>query len=323
MKENQTNVLILFTDGFHFSAEQMAKLFERFPSCHITAVDESDVNDEQLREAEVMVGFVKEPNIRKASRLKWLQLSSIGVDRHLNREMYCNPNILLTNSSGTYGKPISDYVIATMIMLAKSLYKTRDNQALHHWVKYNAAKDLFDSTVAVLGLGDVGSHVAQKAKALGMRVLAVKRTLAAKPAYVDVLFPTEEADQAIAQADFVVLAMAATTETAGFMDARRLALMRKDGYLINIGRGSLVDQAALVQALNQDAIAGAALDVTTPEPLPVDDPLWDAKNLILTPHISGKSPSAGQRQFAIFYRNLERYLAGQPLENVIDFSLGY
>ncbi len=323
MADSKTNVLVLYTAGFQFTDRQIQTLRDEYPTCDITAVDENDATAGQLERAEVMVGFVRPEHIRAAKNLKWLQLSSIGVDKHVDRALYANPDFRLTNSSGAYGKPISDYVVCAMIMLAKSMHILRDQQQSHLWRKIDARKDLFESTVAVLGLGDVGGQVAYKAKALGMRVLAVKRRPSPKPDYVDELFLTEEADKVIPQADFVVLTMAATPDTKGFMDRRRLALMRKDAYLINIGRGTLVDQEALAEALNSEAIAGAALDVTTPEPLPQDSPLWDAKNLILTPHISGKSPSTYMRHFALFEENLGRYLEGQPLKNLIDFDRQY
>lgn len=317
------NILVIYTTGFEFTKDQEDKLTADFPQCGFTFRQDTCVDGDSIKNAEVIVGFPKPELVKKAENLKWLHLSSIGVDKHIDKSIYQNEEILLTNSSGTYGKPISDHVLGLMIMLARNLHFFRDQQAQHLWNKIDANKDLFHSTLCIIGLGDIGKNLAVKAKALGMKVIGIKRTAAQLPGYLDELYTTEALDQVLPQADFVVLSLATTKETVNLMSRERLGLMRKDAYLINIGRGALLDQEALYDALNTGSLAGAAIDVTTPEPLPEDSKLWGLKNLIITPHVSGKSPTTCQRQFSVFYHNLERYLSGKELDHVIDFDLMY
>ncbi|WP_320128661.1 D-2-hydroxyacid dehydrogenase [uncultured Sphaerochaeta sp.] len=318
-----TNVLIMYTAGFKFDDCQVAKLTSDYPQCTFTVTDDTQVTVEQLEAAEVIVGFVKQEFIKKAKNLAWLHLSSIGVDKHIDKSIYCNPNILLTNSAGTYGKSISDHILGFMIALSRNFPFFQANQSKALWCKKDAAKDLFGSSVCIIGLGDVGMELSRKLKALDMYVIAVKRTITEKPSFIDELHTTDELDLVLPKADFVVLCLATTPETVNLMNRNRLKSMKKDAYFINIGRGTLVDQEALYDCLSHKEIAGAAIDVTTPEPLPEDSPLWKLDNLIITPHCAGKSPSTGKRHFQIFHDELGRYLNGERLKNLIDFKLRY
>lgn len=317
------NILVIYTAGFEFTKEQEEKLVRDFPQCRFQFQIEEKVEQADVANAEVMVGFPQPELVRKAEQLKWLHLSSIGVDKHINREIYYNKNTVLTNSAGTYGKPISDHILGLMIMLARNLHYFRDQQTQGNWCKMDAKKDLFNSILCIVGLGDVGKTLARKAKLLGMKVIGIKRTKTDLPEYLDELYTTESLEAVLPSADFVVLSLATTKETVQIMNRDRLALLNKDAYLINIGRGALVDQDALCEYLKEERFAGAAIDVTTPEPLPRDSELWGVKNLIITPHVSGKSPTTYQRHFQVFYDNLARYLADEELENVIDFELMY
>ena len=317
------NVLVIYTAGFEFTKNQENKLREDFPQCNFAFIPDSEVDEGTVENAEVIVGFPKPELVKRANQLRWLHLSSIGVDKHIDKSLYCNKDIILTNSAGTYGKPISDHVIGMMLMLSRNLHYFRDQQNQHKWHKMDSTKDLFNSTLCIIGLGDVGKNLAIKAKALGMKVIGVKRTPAPVPPYLDELYTTGSLDQILPQADFVVLSLATTKETIHIMNRERLSLLRKDAYLINIGRGALIDQDALYEYLNTGRLAGAAIDVMTPEPLPEDSPLWGVKNLIITPHVSGKSPTTNQRQFSIFYDNLKKYVLDEALSNVIDFELMY
>ncbi|PNV61420.1 D-2-hydroxyacid dehydrogenase [Clostridium sp. chh4-2] len=317
------NVAVIYTAGFEFDKEQEETLVKDFPGCRFVFKRDGEITPPEIGEADVMVGFPLPEQVKMASHLKWLHLSSIGVDKHVNRELYCNQDAVLTNSAGTYGMPISDHVLGLMLMLSRNLHYFRDQQSLCEWKKMDSTKDLFRSTLCIVGLGDVGRTLAVKARNLGMKVIGVKRTMIEKPEYLDELYTSEQLNEVIPRADFVVLSLATTKETVHIMDRNRLSLLRKDAYLINIGRGALIDQEALYEFLKNDRFAGAAIDVTTPEPLPPDSPLWGLKNLIITPHVSGKSPSTGQRQFSVFYENLSRYVNNDKMKNIIDFELMY
>lgn len=319
-----TDVLIVFAPGFSFSDDQISLLKKDYPSCNFRLSDNSTITEKDVETADVIVGFPDPALMKKAKNLKWLHLSSIGVDKHVKPELYANPDtIMLSNSSGTYGKSISEHIVGLMVSLTRNFPFFFANQKQSKWIKKDANKDLFGSTALIIGLGDVGSRTAMKLKAFGMNVIAVKRTPGEKPAYVDELYTTQELDRQIPRADFVILALAATPDTEGLMNRARFDLMKSDSYLINIGRGTLVDQEVMYEVLRDKKIAGAAIDVTTPEPLPEDSPLWSLDNLIITPHCSGKSPTTGNRQFAIFHDELGRFVAGKKPNNLIDFDLKY
>lgn len=319
-----TEVLIVFAPGFKFSEDQVSLLKRDFPSCSFRLSDNSTITEKEVETADVIVGFPDPSILKKAKNLKWLHLSSIGVDKHVKPELYAAPDrIMLSNSSGTYGKSISEHIVGLMISLTRNFPFFFANQKQAKWIKKDSNKDLFGSTALIVGLGDVGSQTAMKLKTFGMNVIAVKRTLGEKPPYVDELYTTEGLDKQIPRADFIILALAATPDTEGLIDAERFNLMKKDSYLINIGRGTLVNQDALYDTLKNNRIAGAAIDVTTPEPLPENSPLWSLENIIITPHCSGKSPTTGERQFAIFHDELERYVNGKKPNNLIDFNLKY
>ena len=181
------NILVIYTTGFEFTKDQEDKLTADFPQCGFTFRQDTCVDGDSIKNAEVIVGFPKPELVKKAENLKWLHLSSIGVDKHIDKSIYQNEEILLTNSSGTYGKPISDHVLGLMIMLARNLHFFRDQQAQHLWNKIDANKDLFHSTLCIIGLGDIGKNLAVKAKALGMKVIGIKRTAAQLPGYLDEL----------------------------------------------------------------------------------------------------------------------------------------
>ena len=317
------NILIINTVGFRFSDENISNLRKDFPEHEFTVVDDKDVTDDEVRRAEVMVGFPDPKLLSKAENLKWLHLSSIGVDKHVDKSLYANPDVILTNSSGIYGKPISDHIVGYMIALTRNFPFFIRNQEKAAWIKKDADKDIFGSTALIVGLGDVGRNLARKLKAFDVHTIAVKRTMTEKPDYIDELYTTESLDELIPRADFVILCVAATPETAGIMNRDRIALMRKDSYLINIGRGSLIDQDALYEALSEKRIAGAAADSSTPEPLPPESRFWQLDNMIITPHCSGKSPTTYIRQYAVFYSELERFSKGEKLKNLIDFDLKY
>ena len=178
---------------------------------------------------------------------------------------------------------------------------------------------------AVLGLGDIGGEFAKRAKALGARVIGVRRTGTDKPDFVDELIHTDKLDEYLPQADCVAITLPGTTATKGMFDAERMAKMKDGAILLNVGRGMIVDTDALCAALENGKLAGAGVDVTDPEPLPTDHPLWKMENAVITPHISGgyHLQETHDRIVRIMAENLKRFLAGEPLRNVIDFSTGY
>jgi D-2-hydroxyacid dehydrogenase (NADP+) len=266
--------------------------------------------------------------LEKATKLRWFQAGTAGVDRLL-RSGFPKRGVLLTNAWGAHGEPISELILSHMLAFATGLNTLiRAQVGSHedrHQIKERVIKAKFElngQTLCVVGLGDIGSALARKANALGMRVIGVRRSSQPVPG-VDTIYSPEQRIEALAQADHVALCLPLTSETRHFIGAAELRAMRPAAYLYNVGRGASVDPDALIQALRNGEIAGAGLDVTDPEPLPADSPLWTMPNVILSHHTSGHSPFNADRITAIFAANLARYLAGEPLQNQINPERGY
>lgn len=314
------NILVVLP----MNTEQRKELEKTIPDSSCEYIKYADVTKVQVQSADIIIGNVPPSFIEGSNRLKWIQLNSAGTDG------YCTPGVLsdktsLTNASGAYGLAISEYMVAMTFALKKKLQVYIRNQSEHKWHYEGRVSAIQGSTTLILGLGDIGCEYAKRMKALGSHVIGVKRRRSEKPEYVDELFYEEDADQLFERADIVALAMPAYEKTVGFMNESRLRSMKSTAVLLNVGRGSLIDTGLLYRALSENWIAGAGVDVITPEPFPSDHPLWDLENLILTPHITGgySMPETLERIVGIAIDNAGRFVAGQPLRNVVDFTTGY
>ena len=287
----------------------------------ITLINPWQPNVEIPEGTEALIGDIWNENIAIPPSVKWVQTSFAGMERVIPR---LGPDMVLTNASGAFGEGISEYMLMYMLMLQNQAQQYLLLQAAHEWKPMMPTPLIHGSIVTVVGLGDLGGVLARKLKALGAVVRGVKRTASAKPDYVDELFTTDELDRALDGADFVALCLPNTAATEKILSRERIFALKKGAIIVNAGRGGAIDQDALVEALREGRVL-AGLDVTTPEPLPADDPLWDAPNVIITPHISGPGASAYASKFnlALFARNIDAFLSGRPLENVVDLSLGY
>lgn len=321
MKRIET--LFLTCSHFNPDASELARVREAYPELQVTVTDEHSYTPEQLEKAQIVVGFPKTKDLPMARNLKWLQTPSAGVGQYVDRSLYAHQDILLTNAVGTYGRQIADHVIGMIIGFNHYLFTYRDQMKTQDWERYFPVSDIWDSTLLMIGFGDIGKNLALRAKAMGMHVLAVKRTLTEKPGSVDGLHTTDELDSLLPLADYVVVCAASTPETEGILDRKRIGLMKRGAYLINVARGTLVDQEALIDALESGHLAGAGLDVTEPEPLPKESKLWSMPNVLVTPHASGLSPSDPHQVFEIFFGNTALYLQGRKLRNLVDFDLKY
>jgi phosphoglycerate dehydrogenase-like enzyme len=232
---------------------------------------------------------------------------------------------VLTNATGGYGLAISEYMIAYMFALQKKLPFYVKQKEEHLWKHGGPVRAITGSTVVCWGMGDIGSEFARRCKALGCKVIGIKRRPSVKPDYVDELYTADEVEKVLPRADVVAMSMPNTAATRKILNKDTLGLLKSDAIVINVGRGNAVDQEALCEALKSGRIAGAAIDVTEPEPLPEDHPLWDAPNLILTPHVSGgwSLPETLDRVVKICAENLSAFRRGDPLRNLIDFETGY
>ena len=280
--------------------------------------------DTLLKDTDVIFGFVPPKNvISRAPKLKWMQATSAGVDRHQGTEIW-RSKVILTGVSGIHATPISEFVLGQMLMLAKNTPLSFKMKQTREWQRY-MVHTLRGKTVGIIGLGHIGREVARLAKAFGMKVIATRRSAkqAGKARNVDLLVPPGQMKELLAKSDYVVLTLPLTPETRHIIGEAELKAMKPTSYIINIGRGSLIDQEALIRALDKKQIAGAGLDVVTPEPLPKESRLWDYDNVILSPHISGGMEDYMIHATELFCENLKRYLNGKKLLNVIDKKKGY
>lgn len=281
---------------------------------------------ERLEEYEVIYGWCRPEDLKKATALKWYCCGFAGVDQVARDELYHSPEVLLSNSSGAYGLTISEHILMVTLMLLRQMPVFQDIVRRREWVSELPMRSIYGSSITVLGTGDIGSSFARRAKALGAACIrGVSRSGRRVDEAYDEMYPWTELDRVLPQTEILVMALPATPETAGILSAGRIALLPKEAIVVNVGRGSAVDQEALMAALNAGHIAGAALDVVTPEPLPPEHPLWSTRNLLLTPHISGNM-SLGytcDRNIEMFCRDLDNYAAGRPLEHLVDRHRGY
>lgn len=265
--------------------------------------------------------------LRAAGKLRWVQAHSAGVDRYLRvAELVEAEEVVLTNMRTVHGPAIADHAFAMLLSLTRDLRPHLDPANRGAWNRRGSGVEpiaLEGRTMLVVGLGGIGSAVAQRAKGFGMRVLATRRSDVPPPPYVDLQAKPDALHELLAETDVVAICVPLTRETEGMIGDRELAALKPGAYLVNVGRGRVVDTEALVRALESGRLAGACLDVTDPEPLPADHPLWSMPNVVITPHVSGRSELTGRRRRAVFLENLRRFAAGEPLLNVVDKQAGY
>jgi phosphoglycerate dehydrogenase-like enzyme/glyoxylase-like metal-dependent hydrolase (beta-lactamase superfamily II) len=271
--------------------------------------------------------FVSPEFLRDATKLRWVQQFSAGVEQLVFiPELRNNDQVVLTNMKTMFGPPIADHVMGLLLSLTRSLHHYHGLMRDGTWGKGADAPyqgELQGKTMLVVGLGGNGAESAKRAHAFGMRVIATDPKDMALPAYVSRLEKPDKLDALLPTADVVVLAAPLTPDTQALFNAERFGRMKDGAFLINIARGKMVDQNAMVAALQSKKLAGAGLDVTEPEPLPSDHPLWKLPNVIITPHVSGQSPGTKARTRQLFIENLKRFASGEGLLNVVDKKAGY
>jgi D-2-hydroxyacid dehydrogenase (NADP+) len=280
--------------------------------------------DTALEGAEVIYGLrLPQEVLKKAPALKWVQVMSAGVEHFLDADMRESP-VVLTNASGINALPIAEFVMGLMLMFVKESAVCLEMKQNHKWERVSPVL-LRSKTVGIIGLGNIGKEVARLSKVFGMRVIATRRSAReeARARNVDLVLPPTRLNELLEESDFVVIAAPLTAETRGLIGGKELRAMKPTARLINVARGAIVDESALVKALEDKWIAGAGLDVFATEPLPHDSPLWTLSNVILSPHISGGREDYVLAATTLFVENLRRYREGKPLMNVVDKSRGY
>jgi phosphoglycerate dehydrogenase-like enzyme len=290
----------------------------------------------EIADADALFGYLTPAMLRAATKLRWAQSPTASMEKYLYPELVDAP-VVVTNMQGIFSDVIADHVFAFVLSFAKNFHVYMRQQMRGHWQMLGrevgelpgyggpgevhpsdrAALTLADCTLGLVGLGGIGRETAKRALAFGMRVLAIDPRATEAPAGVT-LWQSERLDELLGKSDFVVIAAPHTPETFKLFRRDRIRRMKPTGYLINVGRGVIIDLADLTAALQAGEIAGAGLDVFEIEPLPADHPLWRLPNVIITPHCAAASPRVAQRHLETLLDNLRRFVAGQPLRNVVD-----
>ncbi len=335
-----TNVLV--TMPFPASLiEKLAGVSRRLTVTQREARKVEDIAD-LLPNLDVLYTWQVFPTPAEAPRLRWVQLHQAGIDSLLEQPLYTNSDVTFTTSSGIHAVPIAEYVLGQMLALSHHFVEMVEDKAsaiwaTQRWNRY-VPQELFGATVGIVGYGNIGRQVARLAQAFGMKVLAVKRDVR-HPAQEetfnlpgtgdqtgdipDRIYPPEALRSFLSECDYVVITAPLTERTRHLIDGEALRSMKPYAFIINVARGGLIDEAALVEGLEKRQIAGAALDVFAEEPLPADSRLWKLPNVILSPHVSGFTPYYDERATDLFAENLRRFLAGEPLINVVDRAKHY
>ncbi|MFZ0562369.1 MAG: D-2-hydroxyacid dehydrogenase [Terriglobales bacterium] len=305
------------------------KLQQEFSQVSVVNLPDYKHVDEQIVDAEIVIAWsIRPEQIAAAKRLRWIHSPAAAVHQLMFPEL-TNSDIVLTNAREVHGPVVAEHVIALIFALAKKIPGSVRLQEKHIWGQQilwdevPRVREVAGATLGLIGLGSIGRAVAKSAKALGMKVIAVREHPEKGSEGADAVYGPSQINDIFRQADYIVLAAPVTDGTKAIANAERLALMKPEACLINVGRGPLVDEPALAAALGQKKIGGAALDVFPKEPLPADSPLWDVPNLLITPHTAALTDRLWERHYALFSENLRRYLQCKPLVAVVDKRKGY
>ncbi len=307
---------------YDLSEELVGRIKNAFP----TVTVEKELDPDRIKRAivdadAVFAGKLSADILAEAKQLKWVQSRWAGVDRFLFPE-FVNSDVVLTDAGGIHANAISDHVLGIMLAFTRRLNMFMRSQIQKKWLRLQG-DELEGKTVGIVGLGNIGSKIAWKAKCFGMKIVATKRSIGSKITYVDELLPHTQLEYLLERSDFVILSVPLTAETYHMIDEKELRRMKKNAILINISRGNVIDERAIIRAVKEGWISGAGLDVFEKEPLPSDSELWNMENVMITPHCSGSTSRNREQACEIFIDNMSRFSKGQPLMNVVDKRAGY
>ena len=316
------NVLVIYPTKPEFR-EELSSILSGYRIIFNESEDSSLIDAQTAGDAVIIIGNPPEDFLKLCPRLKWLQILNAGTNGFVNGEV--KETVLLSCASGTYGHSVSEYMVGQTFMLFKKMHLYRDEQLKCNWLHLGEIKSVQDAVILVVGFGDLGFQYAKRMKALGAYVIGVRRSPQPKPDFLDELLLSDQMEEALPRADLVALTIPGTKDTTGIFGRAQLAKMKPGAMLINVARGFVVDTEALCDALESGALAGAALDVTEPEPLPTEHKLWKLSNAIISPHISGSysMPETIQYIMKLCLDNARRFVAGETLESLVDYKTGY
>lgn len=276
---------------------------------------------DHLAGVEVFFGVIGEEDFKFADSLKWVHQPGIGVERHMF-PAFKESDVILTNCKGLAGTQMSEHAFALLFALTRRIREQHDFMKEKHWERL-PCMELSESTLGIVGLGSIGTAVAERARAFGLKILAVDPEPIEKPDCVERLEKPEWLGEMMSLSDVVISCCPSTPETHKLISSDAIGRMKRGSYFINISRGKVVDEEALIESLRAGRLAGAGLDVTYEEPCPEDNPLWELPNVLLTSHSAGSSQLGGRRSIQFFVENLNRYVNGEPLKNIVDKQKGY
>ena len=311
---------------------EMVEIIDELRSSYpeVTFLDATNSDDQLVtsRDADAYIGWPSQEMILANKKLQWIHTGSTGIDYMMSRAPALrDSDVVLTNTRGPHGNPMADHAFGMILNLARPFPTFRDDQRAHRWSDGHRDRmvDLSGHNMGILALGDVGLAVARRAHGFGMNVYGVDKLNTQKCHIPEVreAWGLERLDEMLRLSDWLVVTAPLTSETRNLLDRRRLGLLKRGSYIIVISRGGIVDEAALIDLIRSDHIAGAGLDATSTEPLPEDSPLWDMENVVLTPHCSATSPDRTEARREVFRENLRRFLAGEPFLYVCDKEAGF
>jgi phosphoglycerate dehydrogenase-like enzyme len=309
-----------------FDEGHVERIRRAAPDANVAVIESAEAWDQQRAELEqrvdVMIGWAGYPGLTELPgslpNLRWFQQIGAGADWLMKQPELANSDLILTSASGVHAIPIAEHILALMLTLSRRIHRFAQAQRDHQWRPRGRPGELDGSTIGIIGLGAIGQKTAEKARGLNMRVLGLRRDVSRSCEHVERIFAPPQLHELLAESDWVVLSASHSRQTDRMIGDAELDAMKSSAYLINIARGGIVDEAALIRALQAGSIAGAGLDVFEAEPLAENSPLWDMGNVIITPHYAGNTPHYADRVVEIFSDNLRRYLAGEPLRNLVD-----
>jgi len=302
---------------------------QRWPQMRVMHLTSYDLIPAEIPDTDIFAGFTLTPDqLTAARKLKWFHVTAAGVAQLMRPDVLAS-GITVTNSRGIHAIPMAEHTMGMILSLARKFPASVRYQQQHRWAQQEIwdarprPTELKGSTIVIIGFGAIGTELARRARAFGVRVWAVTRSGHADASLADWTFPATDLAKVLPEADYVILAAPDTPDTRHMIGATELAAMKPSACLVNVSRGGLIDESALVAALKSGTIAGAALDVAEDEPLSKDSPLWDMENVFITPHTSSVSENLWPRQTELMLENLDRWFRGRELINTVNLARGY
>jgi phosphoglycerate dehydrogenase-like enzyme len=331
-KPAETKLLICVWHPFTYWRPQQVMpqtIRARWPEMRVVHLPDYDRLPQELPDTDIFIGYsLRAEQLTHAKKLKWIHSTAAGVAQLMYPELR-DSGIVVTNPSGVFSPPMAEHTMGLLLALARNFPDSTRHQERSHWGqqdiwdKPQRLTELSGRVLLIIGFGSIGRELAKRASTFDMRVWGVTRSGRGDSRHAERLLSASQLEEALPHADYVVIAAPETTETRHLIGAAQIARMKPGARLVNVGRGSLLDEAALIRALESGALGGAALDVTSVEPLPAESPLWKAPNLFITPHTSAVSDRLWQRETALLMDLLERWFDGREMFNQIDFARGY